>query len=307
MANSTVRGNKMTKELKKGVSIMKKSLFKVLCMVLIIALLAPNALAATPTPEAPLADAATVERVKQEIAAGEITDMEDLFLVAYPHLGADLEEEGMPAYINEDGTLGLTQIVRSSRSEDGQLIKDEYVVTSVLLVDAAGNQLVNYHALYNSAATRAAGGLDSVMVHAVHSAHLNERLVSNGEDDDIDLDDHDQYELQVRLSYLSTTLSYGSNAFSASKLEQRFDCRQELFDVPHEGWKTTNSPSAGIDYNYFPSGTKWYTRGPDAIGGGIVTYATVYIANSDLNFTIQTIENLYYDPTLPNAFGGVIK
>ena len=41
--------------------------------------------------------------------------------------------------------------------------------------------------------------------------------------------------------------------------------------------------------------------------GGIVTYATVNIANSDLNFTIQTIENLYYDPTLPNAFGGVIK
>ena len=91
---------------------MKKRMFKVLCMVLIIALLSPNVFAATPTPEAPLADAATVERVKQEIAVGQITDMEDLFLVAYQHLGANLEEEGMTAYINEDGTLGFTQIIR---------------------------------------------------------------------------------------------------------------------------------------------------------------------------------------------------
>ena len=53
MAIYTVRGNKTTKELKKGVSIMKKSCFKVLCMVLIIALLAPNAFAATPAPEVP--------------------------------------------------------------------------------------------------------------------------------------------------------------------------------------------------------------------------------------------------------------
>ena len=47
---------------------MKKSCFIILCMVLIIALLAPNVFAATPAPEAPLADAATVARVKQETA-----------------------------------------------------------------------------------------------------------------------------------------------------------------------------------------------------------------------------------------------
>lgn len=118
MAKCTVRGNKTTKELKNGVSITKKSLFKILCMVLIIALLAPNAFAATPAPEAPLADAATVERVKQEIAEGQIIDMEDLLLVAYQHLGADINEDGMTAYINEDGTLGITQMtIISKRSE----------------------------------------------------------------------------------------------------------------------------------------------------------------------------------------------
>ena len=62
-------------EHQKEVSTMKKLCFKVLCMVLIIALLAPNVFAAAPTPEAPLADAATVERVKQEVADGEITDV----------------------------------------------------------------------------------------------------------------------------------------------------------------------------------------------------------------------------------------
>ena len=92
---------------------MKKRMFKVLCMVLIIALLSPNVFAATPTPEVPLADEATVTRVKNEITTGEITDMEDVFLVAYQHLGADINEEGMTAYLNEDGTLGITQIISS--------------------------------------------------------------------------------------------------------------------------------------------------------------------------------------------------
>ena len=76
MANCTVRGNKTTKELKKGVSIMKKSCFKVLCMVLIIALLAPNAFAATPTPEALLDN--TVINPKQEKIDALFTELNEL-------------------------------------------------------------------------------------------------------------------------------------------------------------------------------------------------------------------------------------
>jgi hypothetical protein len=150
MAIYTVRGNKTTKELKKGVSIMKKSLFKVLCMVLIIALLAPNAFAATPTPEAPLADAATVARVKQEIAAGEITDMEDLFQVAYQHLGADLGEEGMTAYINGDGTLGITQILNSEKkmTRSGEVEEQMVAVTSLMILDMTGKQVTDYTTRY---------------------------------------------------------------------------------------------------------------------------------------------------------------
>ena len=65
----------------KRVSAMKKRMFRVLCVVLALALLAPNVFAATPPAEVPLADEATVTRVKNEIAQGEITDMEDVFLV----------------------------------------------------------------------------------------------------------------------------------------------------------------------------------------------------------------------------------
>ena len=271
---------------------MKKSCFKVLCMVLIIALLAPNAFAATPTPEAPLADAATVARVKQEIADGKITDVKDVFLVAYQHLGADLEEDGMTAYINEDGTLGFTQIINSTRTENGLLIKNEYAVSSVLLVDIDGNQIINYDALLTNAATRAYGGLDSVMVYASHTAYYLERVVGQG---------NNEFDLQARLSHMTTTLTYGTNAFRASRLVQSFDAKQDHSDVIDEGSLTTDNPVADTTYYYYPSGTQWYWSVISDWGGGINTYATVNIANSNLNFTVKTECDFFYDDTLPRG------
>ena len=272
---------------------MKKSFFKVLCMVLIIALLAPNVFAATPAPEAPLADAATVERVKQEIAAGELTDVEDLFLVAYQHLGADLEEEGMTAYINEDGTLGITQIINSYRTADGLFVKNEYAVSSVLLVDIGGNQITNYDSLLSNAATRAYGGLDSVMVYASHTAYYYEQLAQH---------DDGKLHYQAKLSHMETTLTYGSNAFSASRLVQSFTAQQNHFDVLHEGSKTTVNPVAGTLYKYEPDGTKWYWSAEtnnSVWGGGIITNATVYIANSSLNFTLETKVEFFIETSHP--------
>lgn len=274
---------------------MKKRMFRMLCVVLALALLAPNVFAATPPPEVPLADEATVTRVKNEIAAGEITDLEDVFLVAYQHLGADLEEEGMTAYINEDGTLGFTQIISSSRAEDGRLTRDEYAITTILLVDNDGNQVTDYSILLNKAATRASGGLDSVMVYASHTAYYLERWVRR---------ENGNLDCQARLSHMTTTLSYGSNAFSASRLVQSFNAKQNHFEGWDEGSQTTENPVAGTTYYYYPSGTLWYWSAvPDSsgYGGGINTYATVYITNSNLSFTLETHEDFYYDPTIPRG------
>lgn len=277
---------------------MKKSCFKVLCMVLIIALLAPNAFAAAPAPEAPLADAATVARVKQEIAAGEITDMEDLFLVAYQHLGADLEEEGMTAYINEDGTLGITQIINASKSKDGRLTKTEYAKASILLVDTEYKQITHYSALLSNTSARAYNGLDSVMVYATHIAYYYEQLAQRN--DGI-------WDFQAKLSHMETTLTYGTNAFSASRLEQSFIAQQNHFDLPHEGVKVTHNPDAGQKYEYEPTGTKWYWSAladSSVWGGHISTCATIYIANSSLSFTVNTQVSFFVDTSYPR---GVLK
>ena len=161
---------------------MKKSVFKVLCMVLIIALLAPNAFAATPTPEVPLVDAATVSRVKQEVADGEITDMEDLFLVAYQHLGADLDEEGMTAYINEDGTLGITQILSSEKKKTrsgGEVEEYTFATTTMMLLDNEGRQITDYESYYNPPDT-AYGGAASLAMSATHTAYYNGRRDLSG-------------------------------------------------------------------------------------------------------------------------------
>ena len=271
---------------------MKKRMFKVLCVVLVMALLAPNVFAATPTPEAPLANEATVTRVKQEIAEGEITDMEDVFLVAYQHLGADINEEGMTAYINEDGTLGFTQIISTSRAEDGRHDNKEYVISSILLVDADGNQITNYATLLNNAATRAYGGLDSVMVYANHNAYYLEQWVRR-EDGVVDC--------QARLSHMTTVITYGSEDFRPSQLEQSFDAKQNHFEGWDEGSQTTVNPVAHTTYYFYPSGTLWYWSVVPDYGGGINTYAKVDIAKYDLSFTVATHVNFYYDPALPRG------
>ena len=268
---------------------MKKRMFKVLCMVLIIALLSPNVFAATPAPEVPLADEATVTRVKNEIAQGQITDVKDVFLVAYQHLGADLEEEGMTAYINEDGTLGFTQVISSSRAEDGRLVRDEYALTSILLVDKNGNQITNYSMLLRNANTRASGGFNDIMVYATHTAYYLERIAQR---EDLSRD------FQARLSHMITTISYGNNVYRASRLEQRFDAKQDHGDVIDEGYQITENPIAK-DHYYYPSGTKWYWSAITDFGGGINTYATIYISSPSRSFTLETHEDFYYDPTIP--------
>ena len=124
---------------------MKKVWFKALCMVLVIALLAPSAFAATTTPEAPLADAATVARVQQEIADGQITDMEDLFLVAYQHLGADDEVE--------EKTIALTTIA---------------------MFDNEANLLADYDYYYNHWELYDSGDMNTV--YATHIMYVNARV-----------------------------------------------------------------------------------------------------------------------------------
>ena len=260
---------------------MKRSAFKVLCMVLIIALLAPNVFAATPTPEAPLADAATVARVKQEIAAGEITDMEDLFLVAYQHLGADLEEEGMTAYINEDGTLGFTQVISRSRSRSGGDDVVRYAVTSILLVDEDGNQVTDYNNIQRTVPDPdyGYGGLDAVSVYAAQTAYYEESFI-------------DGY-VHIRMDYMVTTLDYGHEHYRAERLVQTYEYEEEYGAGPVDTKRrTVNSPEEDASYTFDPL-AGWYVDGRG--NGRLYSRATVYIENMNLQFSVQTVNSLHLD------------
>ena len=268
---------------------MKKQMFRMLCVVLALALLAPNVFAATPPPEVPLADEATVTRVKNEIAAGEITDMEDVFLVAYQHLGADLEEEGMTAYINEDGTLGFTQIISTTNSNarSGGMVEEEYAVTSLLLIDNNGEIMEitqDYNYEYDSFSS--SGGLDDVMVYAVHTAHIVKRYINMIDD-------------KIQLRQIVTTLSYGTNAFYASQLKQSYLIYSDMNTYEESGERTLYTLSAGT-YTYNTGSYGWYDPIMGTPGGYISTVSEVLVANTGKGFAIVVKIPLMSDEDLYN-------
>lgn len=283
MANCTVRGNKPTKELMKGVSIMKKSAFKVLCMVLIIALLAPKAFAATPAPEAPLADAATVERVKQEIADGEITDMEDLFLVAYQHLGADLEEEGMTAYLNEDGTLGITQIISSEKkmTRSGEVEEFTFTTSTVALLNVNGRDITITH--YTPSPDQDSGSMNGTSVGAVHTAYYNGKIVPS------ELNDDASATWYIQLSHMVTTITGAGSPYVVSKLNQTY--AKILHDSPFEEQTKTTTGLVNGSYTYTPSVRSWIqVYNPEAYG--IRTTADIYISGIATPIHLETLADV---------------
>ena len=247
---------------------MKKSAFKVLCMVLIIALLAPKAFAATPAPEAPLADAATVERVKQEIADGEITDMEDLFLVAYQHLGADLEEEGMTAYLNEDGTLGITQIISSEKkmSRGGEVEEKTFAVSTIGFFDVNRRDLTiteYYPSPHQSSVT-----VDGTGVTIVHTSYYKGKITPGQFNDDASA------KWEIRINYMVTSIAGAGITNHVTKLVQRYE-RWAIGWIDLEESKTTMNLVNG-PYSFTPAVIDW-VEVPDYNYTKLVTRAEIYI------------------------------
>ena len=207
--------------------------------------------------------------------------MEDLFLVAYQHLGADLEEGGMTAYINEDGTLGITQVISrsSSRSSGDDVVR--YAVTSILLVDEDGNQIIDYN---NNQRTvpdpdYGYGGLDVVSVYAAQTAYYEECFM-NGY-------------VHTRVDYMVTTLDYGHEHYRASRLDQIYAYEVDLATGDAERIvKTTQYPDEGIAYTFPPNGV-WRIDGTG--NGRMYTRATVYIENMNYEFTVQTVNYMHWE------------
>ena len=252
---------------------MKKRMFRMLCVVLALALLAPNVFAATPPPEVPLADETTVTRVKNEIAAGEITDMEDVFLVAYQHLGADLEEEGMTAYINEDGTLGLVQIIENDNADasaytlnDGS-VERTIAVMSLGSYDGDGRLLNDY--TYETYPFNRSDSDDNGVVNVTHTMYIT------GEK-------HSMYGLtRVKLDRISTTIIHTSASYVSSELVQAYKIEDGYGDIyPLRGSRTIAGPSTGT-HTYYPGDTGWYGPTNGNLGGSINTSSTVTVVGID--------------------------
>lgn len=248
---------------------MKKQMFRMLCVVLALALLAPNVFAATPPPEAPLADEATVTRVKNEIATGEITDMEDVFLVAYQHLGADLEEEGMTAYINEDGTLGFTQIISTTNSNarSGSSGVIEYAASTLAIVDENG-VVVNSN-IYNPSADTVYGGVNGTDIAIVHTTYYSGRIVPGH----IETEEADD-DWQIRVNYMVTNISGASPTHYVTKLVQNYAYMED--GQAYESDSKTTSGSIYGTYYFTPASRSWYSV-PSYHYDAIVTGSTIYV------------------------------
>lgn len=230
---------------------MKKLGFTVLCVVLIIALLAPNVFAAIPAPEVPLADAATVERVKREIAAGEITNVKDVFLVACQHLGADISEDGMTAYINEDGTLGITQIFEKNDSDasvyslnSGAEEKTIAVSTLALIDDGA---MVTQN-IYNPAPDQRSKIIDGTDLYIMHTAYYDGQVI--GDPNAVDSI------WQIRLRYIISSVSHPGVTNQVTKLVQWYEHRKD-FETTESDIKTTTGIISG-SYTFTPGIRSWH-------------------------------------------------
>lgn len=264
---------------------MKKRMFRMLCVVLALALLAPNVFAATPPPEAPLADEATVTRVKNEIATGEITDMEDVFLVAYQHLGADLEEEGMTAYINEDGTLGFTQIISKS-IDNGDIslcstnnVGEEktYVVSTLGLFNVESGELTSVE--YNPQADTAHCPVNGTNVVIVHSAYYD----GYGEGSPINPT------LYIRINRMVTTITGADGAHYVTRLVQKYEHLWYGQPTEEDSKITTNVYSGS--YYFTPSNRTWhqaYCPDPECLR----TTVEVYIAGVNTPAYLETVAEL---------------
>ena len=274
---------------------MKKMWFKALCLVLVMALLAPNVFAATPTPEVPLADEATVARVRQEIADGEITDMEDLFLVAYQHLGADLEEEGMTAYINEDGTLGITQIISSEKkmTRSGIVETKKLAVMTAGSFDNQGRLLDNtWLELYPYYDTGNANGV----VHATLTTYVKFEFVELFE-----AGAEDRNPTRVGLDSMRTTIIHTQTGYVSSKLVQSY--------VAYESFAVTNPDQGSLTTNWPASGTHTYAINGELYGitsgtpsGYLATFSTLTVQNIsnpiELSFYLPFADiDSYIEPT----------
>ena len=253
---------------------MKKVWFKTLCLVLVIALLAPNAFAATAQPEAPLADAATVARVQQEIASGQITDMEDLFLVAYQHLGADINEDGMTVYINEDGTLGITQIIENDNSDvsvyslTSGVAEKTIAVMSIGLFDDNGN-IIPASVSYETKSFYASNSDDEGIVCATLSVYITAEYV----------DLYRPYPTTVGFDYMQTTIIHTLPGYVSSELVQQYVVYDSFYPNPAEqGSQTTYWPATGT-HTYHPSGTDLYGYTSGTPGGKIQAFAELTVTN----------------------------
>ena len=245
---------------------MKKQMFRMLCVVLALALLAPNVFAATPAPEAPLADEATVTRVKNEIAAGQITDMEDLFLVAYQHIGADINEDGMTAYINEDGTLGITQIISSEKTmtRSGDFEEKTIAVMSMGAYDSDGNILSDYY--YGNHADSASNSDSQGLVYVTHTMNITLRGVGM------------YYPEKVRLNNIATQISHSSTNYLTSRLVQEYTVVDRILGDTYNDSKTTTWPGSGT-HTFYVGDTGWHNPTSGTLGGYISTASTLTVAN----------------------------
>ena len=241
---------------------------KLLCLVLVALLMTSSVFAMTVETEE--AKKAIVEtRVKKELLTGQVTSSEDVIRVALEHCDAPIAKDGMTASIDEDGRIQVTQVLNTAAKSN--TTSKEIAVTKLVITDPNGVEAAN--TIYTDY-VRNSGGMNEYSIFATHTSYYS-------------IDVSPMWEsLKVRLSYMTTTLTYGTT-IKASKLQQVYGVQNDAFtaDLPQYS-AVISSPEAGKAYSYTPSTRKWYSPTTVNVNGRIETRAIITVGSQ--TFDVKT-------------------
>jgi hypothetical protein len=195
--------------------------------------------------------------------------MEDLFLVAYQHLGADISKDGMTAYINEDGTLGITQIIENDNSDvsvyslTSGVAEKTIAVSTLALIDDGAMVTQN---IYNPAPDQRSEIIDGTDLYIMHTAYYDGQVI--GDPNEIDSI------WQIRLRYMISSVSHPGVTNQVTKLVQWYEHRKD-FQTTESDIKTTTGIISG-SYTFTPGIRSWHNTALYETAS-IVTSATFYV------------------------------
>lgn len=203
--------------------------------------------------------AITIERVHHEVLSGNITNQQDVILVALAEYAQSQTSTAMKARKNvshSDDFLMISQVLACHVDPNTGCEYKSVAVTSLLIVDEKGNQVTRAE-IEDSYTEGDYTSFGNYQVYATHTAYLDRRMDNLGEL---------VPDVEVRLSKMETRINYGSSVTVSTTLQHtyRFVESGQIPTVYSESQVIYN-PSNNHPYSFTPPSSPWLIMdGPDS-------------------------------------------